>query len=248
MKRHILYFGLFLTLFSVGCSNSSSNNSPVNPTEPTTPVTPTTPTTEDPYGPDIRASVPIDLANKTTFSGLADISGTGGQPGNIYLPIVGDARIRLQTSSGRTQSINGSLFLSFEDQQGFWGARWNNEFPGTGLQTTTSTGQNIDIIFADDDLVVRIQGAVVSQNFFGGIYYRLRQPADTACRQVSYGCTVTYPWGTYTFPPEQCPNYTQPDLVTPCRNYMNPTNTQVKRLGNFTNTYSNISTFTPGVP
>lgn len=244
LKRQIIYFGLLLTLFNAGCSNSSSTNAPVSPTDPapTVPVNPADPTPNDPYGADIRASVPIDLANKTQFSGLSDIAGTGGLPGNIYLPLVGDAKVRLQTTSSRSQSIHGNLFLAFEDQQGFWGARWENEFPGTGIQVSTSTGQTLDIIFADDDLVVRIQGVVASQTFFGGIYYRLRQPSDTACRQVSVGCTVTYPWGTYTFPPNQCPSYTQPDLVTPCRNYMSPSNTQVKRLGNFTNTFSNIAT------
>lgn len=246
MKRHILYFGILLTLFSVGCSNSSSTNSPVAPTEPTTPVTPVDPPSNDPYGADIKASVPIDLVDKTNFSGLADIAGTGGLPGTIRLPIVGDAKVRLQTSNSRAALIHGKLFLTFEDQYGFWAARWEQEFPGTGIQTSTTNGQNIDIIFADDDLVVRIQGAVVSQNFFGGIYYRLRQSTDTACRQVSTGCTITYPWGTYTFPPDQCPNYTQPDLVTPCRNYMSPTNAQVKRLGNFSNTFSNIANLLEG--
>jgi len=242
LKRHILYLGVILSLFLAGCSKSSSTTSPVIPEQPTTPVNPGPPPAQDPYGPDIRASVPIDLADRTQYSGLADISGSGGQPGNVFLPIVGDARVRLQTSTTRLQSIHGKLFLSFEDQQGFWGARWENEFPGTGIQVTTNQGRSLDIIFADDDLVVRAQGAVVSEVFFGAIYYRLRQSGDTACRQVSAGCTITYPWGTYTFPPNQCPNYAPPDLVTPCRNYMNPSNAQVKRLGNFTNSYSIIAT------
>ena len=165
----------------------SSNVSPTNPggnTNPTTPITPTTPTSSDPYGAQIRASVPIDLTDKVNYSGLAGITGTNGNPGNLRLPLVGDARVRLQTSSSRSQSIDGSLFLAFEDQYGFWAAQWDRSFPGTGVQVTSSGNPYLDIIFADDDLVVRAIGTASNNTFYGTLYYRLRQSGDTACRQI----------------------------------------------------------------
>ncbi|MFM8315069.1 MAG: hypothetical protein ACKOA8_12365 [Deltaproteobacteria bacterium] len=243
MKRNIFYLSLFLVLFSLGCSKSSSTNSPVRPNDPTTPVNPVNPPTNDPYGGDIRASVPINLVDKTSYTGLIDIA----KPDIVELPLVGDAKVRLQISDSRSQSIDGSLFIAFEDQAGFWGARWEKAVKNTGVQTSSSSGRTVDLIFADDLLVVRTQGIVVNQNFVGALYYRLRQPGDTACKAVKTYCTVTWPG----FPPysfeiqdgQTCPGYSTPvDTVTPCRTYMNPSNPQVKQLGTFTNTFSNIAT------
>ncbi|MFM8314492.1 MAG: hypothetical protein ACKOA8_09425, partial [Deltaproteobacteria bacterium] len=155
--------------------------------------------------------------------------------------LVGDARVRLQTSSTRSQSIDGSLFLAFEDQFGFWAAQWDRAFPGTGIQVTSSGNPYLDIIFADDDLVVRAIGTTSSNTFYGTLYYRLRQSGDTACKQVTQTCTSTWNGTTFTVP---CPPQFTYDSVTPCRNYMNPSNSQVKNLGNFSNDFSKITTFT----
>jgi len=252
LKRHIIYLSLVLSLVLISCSKSSSSNSPVGGGDgPTVTTIPTvTVPTSDPYGEEVRNSTAIDLADKVNYSGLIDITGSGGRPGNINAPLVGDARVRFRTTNTRSQSIQGKLFLSFEDQDGFWAAEWASAFPGTGVQTSTTTGKTVDIIFADDDLVVRTQGVVVNQNFFGALYYRLRQPGENACRTVTVTCTVTYPWGTYSFVPadgQSCPGYsTTADTVTPCRNYMNTSNSQVKRLGNFTTPFSNISVLVEG--
>ena len=254
MKRHIIILGWILSLTLVSCSQSSSNDAPIgggdgNDPTVTTITTPTTPP-EDPYGEEIRNSVAVDLADKVSYSGLIDITGSGGRPGNINPPLVGDVKVRFRTTDTRSQAIQGKLFIAFEDQSGFWGASWENAFLGTGIQTTTSSGKTVDIIFADDDLVVRTQGVVINQNFFGALYYRLRQPGENACKTVTVTCTVTYPWGTYNFVPadgQTCPGYTTPvDTVTPCRNYMNTSNSQVKRLGNFTTPFSNISVLSEG--
>jgi len=246
LKRHIINLSLVLCFLIVSCAKNTSTNTPPQGANTQTPIDPGTTTPSDPYGEQIKASVPIDLSDKVNFLGLADISGSGGRPGNLSLPIVGDAKVRLQITNTRSQSIKGSLFLAFEDQQGFWGAKWDAAFPGTGFQTSNSSGKNIDIIFADDDLAVRALGVVVNQNFYGTLFYRLRQPGDTACRQVQVTCTITYPGGgTYTFSPgpgQTCPNYSIPDTVVPCQNYMNPSNAQVKRLGNFNNSFSSIAT------
>ncbi len=246
MKRHIIKLGLFLCLFAVGCSKSSSSNSPVIPPNgDTSPIVPVDPPASDPFGEELRSSVPIDLVDKINYSGLVDITGSAGQPGNITRPIVGDAKVRFRVTNTRSQSIQGKLFIAFEDQGGFWAAAWDNAFVGTGTQTSSADGKNIDIIFADDDLVVRTQGVVLNQTFFGALYYRLRQPQDTACKEVRLTCTVTYPWGSYPFTPidgQTCPGYSTPvDTVTPCRNYMSTSNSQVKRLGNFTNSFNNIA-------
>ncbi len=246
LKSYLLKIALFSWVLLIGCSKTTSNSSPIGPSPDTTiPLTVTTTTLPGAgYSTELSTSVPIDLADRVNYLGLVDITGTGGAPGNISLPLVGDVKVRLQTTNTRSQSIKGTLFLAFEDQLGLWGAQYNSSFPGTGFQITTTTGKNVDIIFADDDLVVRTLGVVVNNNFTGALYYRLRQAGDTACKQVTVTCNITYPNGYpyyYGSGGFECPPYALPDTVTPCRNYMNPADSHVKRLGNFRNTFSNIS-------
>ena len=240
-----LCLGVFLTSCGSPKSEIDTIASPTDPTpikdSPDTVVPPPVPT-PDPRLPDLTGAVPINLIDNINYTGLAELAE------NVFPPLVGDAKIRLQFTNTRAQNINGNVLIAFEDNQGFWGAELTS-FPGTSVHATTT----LDAIFADEQIVIRTMGTLSGDDLNGTIFYRNRQPNDTACIQTQFTCDeMIYRNGSwirhsYTEPPFPigC-QLTVADTVTPCRTYMNPTNTQVKRLGSFRGKYSNFAVLPEG--
>lgn len=180
--------------------------------------------------PDITRAVGINLTDKTNFLGLKDLAS------DFALPLVGDPGISMAyTSSAKP---DGSVLLYFEDKLGFWGAALPS-FAGTTSKTSTS----FEMIFADSELVVRTTATLVGDQLDGTIYYRLKKSGETACVKQTTTCDIINPgqnWGNFT-----CP-YPQPDTATPCIQYMNTANPDVKNLGKFKSKYSQWATLAEG--
>lgn len=206
----------------IGCGETK--NSP-NPIPTPTPVDSGTPTPlpipapdADSRIPDLSGAFPLALTNGTSaLKALAQ---------NVFPPLVGDPLISLTIDQTREVSIAGNILFAFEDQLGFWGA----ELPSfTGLQSDSL----IDILFADDEFVLRVVAERKVDDLSGILYYRLRLAGDTACRETFVTCEES-PFG-FSFPP-YC--YSRPDTATPCRAYMNLAQASVKSVGSFKAKYS----------
>jgi hypothetical protein len=219
---------MMLVLISA-CGESEESGSIPTPEPPTTPQTvPFTPPVEppvDPRIPDLRNAVPIVLTDSVNFSGLEDLSQV------IFLPIVGDPLVKINISDGRSQSVSGDVLVAFEDREGFWGAQLES-FEQTGIRTSTQ----IDMIFADDELVIRVVGVIVGNDLNGVVYYRQKQAEENECRKVVVTCDPVGPFFPAGNGSGSCD--TTVDVSTPCRAYMSTSLSQVKQLGSFSATYS----------
>ena len=184
-------------------------------------------------------AVPIDLVDETNLTGLKDIA-----EGQVYPPLVGDPLINMTITSGGGTVVNGQVLVAFEDSQEFWGAQLPS-FNGMGVALANS----LDMTFADEDMVIRVMGSINNGTLDGNIYYRMRQSGDTECENVTVTCEpdgyiyattgrgVRQLIGFHSRDDGQCnTNY---DTVTPCQQYIDTTNSQVKQLGSFEATYSN---------
>ncbi len=215
-RKHMqiwLYLALCLTV--VACSGSSSNPGDGNPGGD---LGGDTSGLDPAIAPFIQDSVAIRLSNSTTYQDLRNIA-------LDFTPdLVGDPRLRLSLTRSNGTQLNGNLRFSFEDQVGFWGA-----VMGSYGNTGTLNGGVIDTIFADDELVVRVQvfpttetcSATSIKN--GQISYRVRETSEDQCKPIYY-----------------CANSEDPTTCTTlydnngCRNYMNPAaSSKVKALGDF---------------
>lgn len=221
----VLVFILILALISCGGEKQKVNPVPVpkvdNPSPPPTPIPTVTPTT-DPRLPDLTNSVSINLHDTTTYSGLKDLAKT------VFLPLVGDAKIKMAISGGRDNLVSGNVLIFFEDSEGFWGARLPS-FDKTGIRTS----EMLDMIFADDEFVIRVLGIINDDDILGNIFYRIRLPNENACKKIIVTCPPIFIWPNWYFS-NDCNEYI--DLVTPCRNYMDSQAT--KNLGTFKGSYS----------
>jgi hypothetical protein len=126
------------------------------------------------------------------------------------------------------------LGLSFEDKLGFYGAQWT---VGAAYETGTFDGTNLNIIFSDSSLSIRVEGVVSSGNVNATIYYRVRQPADTQCEAETVTCVNAF---GQPEPPSYCGNPPPPDVATPCLAYTDPSQSSVKPYGTFRTTYTNL--------
>ncbi len=222
LKRILLV--LCLSLVAACGKSSETTNGVPTPVDPSkqgggnNPYIVPTPT-PDPRIPDLSTATALRLVNPTDYSGLEEIANI------VYLPLVGDPKIAMKISGAdRSNDVTGSVLVAFEDQVGFWGAQLTS-FPGTGYRDSS----NFDMIFADDELVVRVVGAIGSNNKFdGNVYYKMHVSTDTACRPKTI-CT-TYN-GSTTCVPED-PAIT----ASNCRAYIQPGASLVKQLGNFHST------------
>lgn len=243
VKLRFLNLSLLLIGFTIAaCSNTTQTSGSVpTPSNPAsgTQTTLTVPTpSQNPNIPDLTNAVPINLVDKTSYSGLMDISS-----GQVYPPLVGDPLIDMQLTSGGGTVVNGQVLVAFEDSQEFWGAELPS-FNGMG----TALANSLDMTFADEDLVVRVIGSISSGTLNGNIYYRVRQSGEIACENVTVTCELSgYIYATtsrgvrqligHSRDSSQCnTNY---DTVTPCQQYVDTSNPQVKQLGSFEATYSN---------
>lgn len=203
-----------------GGSKETTNNVPV-PVDPTTQTTTTTYTPpvnpgQDPRLPALQSkAVVLRLTDPTTYTGLQELAQV------LFLPLVGDPKVAMDISGGRDTLVTGKILVSFEDQEGYWGALLDS-FGDTGARSSGG----LDMIFADDEIVVRMVGSLSGDSLDGLVYYRIRQTGDTACKKQIRTCA----------PGQPCP---QPDVTTPCRNYMQFGVSQVKQLGSFHSSYSN---------
>jgi hypothetical protein len=212
---------LLLLLLSACGGSDSSNGIPTaqNPTAPggTTlnpPPTPTPPAGE----PDLSSSEPFKLPNNSDYSGLQAIFG------NIYPPLVGDPLVKMMLSGDvRSTTINGTIRLAVEDNQGL-AVRDFPSFDGTGYHSSSY----LDIIFADDQVVVRATANQSGDTLSGALYYRVRQSGETQCEKVVVTCHDQY---GNTVDPSHCPP--PPDTVAPCRQYMDVSQSSVKLVGTY---------------
>lgn len=230
-----------MALFFVSCGESEESNPLPTPT-PTGgdggPYDPGTTPGTDPRIPDLSRSVAILLRDSTNYSDLAALAG------NVFPPLVGDARVAQTISGGRSTVVTGGILVAFEDSEGFWGAQIPS-FETAGIRTSTF----IDMIFADNDqvlsngtvihgIIIRSVGLLSGDTISGALYYRMRQtgeenmctPATTYCYPVG-PLPPNFPWGWGGCNPATI------DVVTPCRNYMSGTG--VTLLGTFSAAYSN---------
>ncbi len=213
-----------LSLFSCGGNEENSNPIPTPSQDPTpNPTSIPTPTPSvDSRLPDLTNAVSIRLTDAVNFSGLKDLAKT------VFLPLVGDSKIKMSIDGGRENSVSGSVLISFEDSEGFWGAQLSS-FDKTGIRTSDM----LDMIFADDEFVLRVVGTISEDNIYGNIFYRIRVPNDYECKKIVVICPPVYTW-PYWYLPNNCNENI--DLVTPCRNYMSFE--LVKNLGSFIGVYS----------
>ena len=218
-----------LILLLVACGDTHTNPNPIptpTPIDPGAPTPlPTPPPNVDTRIPDLSLAVPVALSDRAGLSALKDMAH------NVFAPLVGDPLLHIQFSRTREVNVSGKLLFSFEDQFGFWGAELSSF---TGVQTN----QQIDIIFADDELVIRAAAERTGDDLNGLIFYRLRRPFDTACRKTWTSCEVSgYPFFNF---PAQC--FQTPDTTASCREYMNLADSAVKSIGSFQAKYSQWAT------
>lgn len=203
-------------------------------------------TTPDGRLPDLSRATDVFLTDTVNYSALYDITyGTFFPIGGTGSQIVGNVKAQGTIKDDRTNFdasipgtlLEGKILIAFEDKAGFWGAELPI-FP----KAATRVGSSHDMIFADDEFVVRVIGSTGSGDAFSGtIYYRLRTNSDVVQYQYPNGayftarpCTQV----TVTCGGGNCPGYTQPDTRTKCVNYMSTSNSSVKKLGTFGGKYS----------
>lgn len=230
-------------LFIAGCGQTGSQTTGIptagaggpGPTTPPSPLPPN-PVNPTPGIPDLTNVAVIALDNNVTYQGLIDIAG------NIVTPIVGDPKLLLKITNTRQQAVEGTLRLAFEDKIGLWVADLVS-VPKSGVNTSS----NLDILFTDDALTIRISSSRLGDNLLSNIYYRVRQSGENQC--LPSKCYVTFGGTRYEVPfgSAWCP-IAQPDTVGICRNYMNPStsNPAVKRLGTFSVKYTDIAVLPEG--
>ncbi len=232
--RCLQVFGL--TLFLAACGDTGKNTKPVPtpvPLDPGASVPLPAPTPViDPRLPDLKRAAPVALTDRANLSALKDLAH------NVFPPLVGDPLLQLSLTRSREQNISGKLLFSFEDQFGFWGAELQS-FASTGFQTDTK----LDIIFADDEFVLRVAADRTIDDLTGLLFYRIRQTADTACRSSFVTCEVSgFPY--FNFPP-QC--FSPTDASAQCRSYMNLSGSSVKSIGAFRAKFSSWAILNDGI-
>lgn len=216
---------VFLMLCA-GCSSSSNSNTVPQAQPSTGPTTGLpTPTPANYTGPDLTNAVPLALPNNQNLTGLNAL-----MPSPVATPLVGDPLVDMVSNNG-VQTIR----LAAEDSNGLQARDWPL-FPGTDQSSSTS----LNMIFADDQVVILATGTIANGQITGGnIFYRVRQASDpapfsqypniTACENFTLTCTDSQ---GNPVPLKDC-GETQPDLVTPCEAYMSTSNASVIKLGTF---------------
>jgi len=191
----------------IGCSKSNTNNTVPTATNPTAGATTDIPTngmTPNPNVPDLTLAVPIDLVDKTNYTGLNGISDN-----QLNLPLVGDPLAFVRTTQ---------ITLAYEDQVGLWYA-----IIPTFTPTQNVTSSIFDTVYADEDLGVRVIAGISNGQLSGYIYYRNRQSGETQCEVIEETCT-----------PPNTPGCITPDVKTPCLQWLDPSDTaDVHQLGSF---------------
>ena len=234
LKLFFFFFPMFLIF---ACGQTSSTTTPVpTPPPPVEDDAPTdfspAPPPVDPRLPDLSKAVALNLKDKT-LKGLKDLAVA------IFPPLVGDPLILMDFSNGRGTEVEGSVLLSFEDAQGFWGARLDS-VSGVG----TRSADTLDMIFADDEFVLRIVGALSTDIMNGTVFYRLRAIGENQCKRPVLTCEIYYDDPTlHGYPPGVLPPIPPecnepPAWIAPCRAYMNLSDSHVKELGSFKATQS----------
>lgn len=232
--KKILFVGTCLLVAACGDSSSNTSNipTPANPNPPGGSLPPS-----GNYGtpglPDITLSHSITLSDRTNYSAIIDLKRANNEifSGSFTVP-----PMLKMTLSGRSKTtVPGKMLVWWEeeDQSGFWGA----EVPtvdGAAIQGNNGTTRNFDTIHSDSQLSFRVLAqSNDGVNLYGIIYYRIRQSGETQCLKQKVTCID--PWTGQQLPDSFC-QYTTPDIVTPCRNYMNPGDSNVKTMGTFTST------------
>lgn len=202
---------------------------PPTPTTPQAPFTPAPAPELDSRLPDLTNAVALRLDDLVDLSGLKDIAK------NIFPPLVGDPLVRASISGGRDTKVEGEILLAFEDAEGFWGA-----IVPSYKDASFRVNDVVDMIFADDDLVVRLIGAITGEELSGKIHYRIPSETDDDCKRTLVTCEIVGPVQPGAPLPELPPECNQTvDNSAQCRAFMNTTETDVKLLGTFKTKYSN---------
>jgi len=244
----VITLGIFF-LSGCGATGSTTTGLPTVGSTPTTGGEPTTPlpdTTQEPDNriPDLTGSVVLALQDNTQYSGLSAIAG------NITLPVVGDPRVLLKITTTRSETVNGTLRVAFEDRTGYW---WTDMNSVKNSGSHTSTG--LDIIFSDNLLTLRVTAIKTATNgdiLQSALLYRVRAASEDQCLPAT--CYINWYGQRLELPLNRCFS-TQAALdtylnnrLTACRNYMtsSTTNTAVKTLGTFSVRYTDIAVLPEG--
>ncbi|MEZ4752344.1 MAG: hypothetical protein R3B54_17440 [Bdellovibrionota bacterium] len=225
----ILSYAL-VVLFVAACGQSSSTTAP-------TPVPPGTTTNNSPFPdsnllsntniPDLSKAVAVNLQDKVNLTAIYDMVS------DFTPPLVSDPLVSMTlTKSG--VNVAGNILFSIEDELGFWGAIINS-FGATGKFQNNV----LDVIFSDDEMVMRTIGSVSGNTLSGSLYYRMRASGEDQCKPVTVYCDVTLPsnwmpWWPSPELPAEC-NAT-PNVDPACSAYMNTSASAVKKVGTFVNT------------
>lgn len=210
--------GLALILWLSACGDTKSNSNPIPTATPPTATPTPLPVPQPGYDsrlPDLSRAASVNLSDFTHYTALKDLAH------NVFPELVGNPYLQLNLQKNR--ELEGTALFTFEDQMGFWGAELSSF---TGLQA----GNQTQIIFADDEFVFKVIAVKSSNDLDGILYYRVRVPGDTACRNSFVTCEP------FSFLPPQC--IATPDNITPCWAYMNLSSASVKTVGTFKAKYS----------
>jgi hypothetical protein len=226
--KRIIYSAVFLLpLFVlVACGGEDTNKAVPTASDPSATPVPAQPAAA-PAATGCDSRIPADICtrirngeavNLKNSSGTVIYKGLEDLAGVFAPPLVGDPHLDVKLTINSAGGLDGSLIFSFEDKQGLWYMQ-QGSFDGTGFKNDSV----IDIIFQDDVVVTRISairsgdGGDTLDAYF---YYRIREAGDHECMKVTvdYGPT--------------------PDTITPCEQYMNTANAEVKLLGRISGSLS----------
>lgn len=227
MNTSLKIGALVLCLALAGCGGDSS----------TTSTLPTPNTNTNPGGtlnnqpqtdsrlPDLTGAVPINLTDKVSFTAINDLLSPSNQ--FVALPLVLEPVIKMTLANDRSTNVKGKVLIAFEDKIGFWGAELST-VDGASIRNSS----NIDTIHTDTEFTLRVLASISGADMYGIVYYRIRKTTpmmETQCLQQTVRCVDAY---GRELPASFC-SYPTPNIVDTCRNYMNPSDSNVKTLGTF---------------
>lgn len=229
--RRILFLSVILLVTACGSPKSETTNNPnagQDPSNPTSTTPLTVPTnTTDPRLPNLSNAVVLQLLNPNNITDLENIA---MEP--VFGPLVNGAKLKMGMRAGTNFSLEGKATLFFEDQLG----AWFTTIPSVA-GASNSANSRIDLYYSDDVMSLRVDGVRNNNEVIASVYYRMRAQGETQCKPVqALTCRLTYPGG-YTFEVPYssglCGAVPSVDIVTPCKNYLNPTlnPSTVKLLG-----------------
>jgi hypothetical protein len=232
--KFFLLSALSLLVASCGTNQSQPVPTPIPPNLGGFVGLPDPGTTTDPRLTYFSKSVHLTLpgTNNSDTTGFQALMASNG---NGFTPPMVDTIVQMAIDSSNSLTPAGDIRVGIEDGYGFWGAIVPS-FTAAGYRSGTA----FRMISSNSLFTLKVSnGGHSGDDFWGTVFYRIRQSGEHQCLPQSDYCSQYYGWPYWgSYPPECNPSA---DLVTPCVNYMNQTSnpTKVFPLGSFTTQYSN---------